>query len=102
MNIALDNILQAVCSVCEVSIEDVRSSSGRHHLVEARAIFSIKSNASGFKAPEIAAAINRNRTSVLYYLRVYPFFLQHDENLKRKFFEVFKILINNHNHGLQS
>lgn len=98
----VNEILEAVCSTFAVSHEELKGSSRKRRIVEARAIFAIKSNASGFKAPEIAAAINRNRTSVLYYLRVYPFFLQHDENLKRKFFEVFKILINNHNHGLQS
>ena len=68
----IDKILKKVCSVFDITIEDVRSKNREKHLVYARMICSklIHSSCDCFTT-EIAKHINRDSSTVRYYISVF-------------------------------
>ena len=67
----LDDIITEVCDIAEVSIDDIRSSFRSNILVAARVIIVKKAVKQKIVLRLIQDKINRDRCSVLHYLKGY-------------------------------
>jgi chromosomal replication initiation ATPase DnaA len=97
----ITQILNTVTSLGGIGISDIRGNGKKQKLVEARAIFSILCKDFGFSPAEIGKVINRDRTTILHYLKNYPEYIKHDEKLKLRFYKAVANIDSNVNNGLQ-
>lgn len=65
----LPMLLDKICTVMELSVDDIISSSRAPRLVMARAVFSYIARERGLSLIDIGDVINRDHSSITYYLK---------------------------------
>lgn len=98
---SINEILEAVCSTFAVSHEELKGSSRKRRIVEARACFAILSDSEGFHPSVVGRMMNRNRTTAIYYKNNYPPFIKYDEKLKLRFLKTVAKMDSDLNKGIE-